>query len=186
MNIVQIIAPIKEPLTLEDAKNFMHILEDDEDTLIETFISSAREYAENYTNRQFEKATYELYINTFIQDMKMPKNPISSIEKIEFMDIDGNYEELEKEFYYLYGENDIFKIHFESFKPHKTHKQAVKITFIAGYDEVPKSILQALKIYVATLYENREQYVIDFNSRTNVTEVPIVQKMLSMYRVQPI
>ena len=52
MNLVQKVAPLSEPLSLEDAKTFMHILENDEDTLIESFISGAREYAENYTNRQ--------------------------------------------------------------------------------------------------------------------------------------
>jgi hypothetical protein len=34
MNLVQKVAPISEPLSVEDAKTFMHILENDEDTLI--------------------------------------------------------------------------------------------------------------------------------------------------------
>ena len=92
MNYTQIVAPTSEPLTLEDAKTFMRILEDDDDALITSMIVGAREFAENYTNRQFVEATYELITNRFILDMKLRHNPIKSISKIEYMDENGDYQ----------------------------------------------------------------------------------------------
>jgi uncharacterized phiE125 gp8 family phage protein len=184
MYLVQTVAPINEPVSLDEAKKFMRILENDDDTLIESMIIGAREYAENYTNRQLMTATYELYLSDFIQDFKMPKNPIQSITSIEYMDEDGNYQVLDSSLYYLYGDNDISKIHFEDFEDHKEHKKAIKITFVAGYTTVPSSIIAYIKVLVSTMYENREQYIIGVSAETNAN--PMINKLLDMYRVQPI
>lgn len=184
MDYTQTVAPTDEPLLLADAKTFMHILETDEDTLIESMIVSAREYAENYTNLQFEEATYELINSVFVQDMKLPKNPIKSISKIEYMDTDGSYQILSTDSYYIYGENGISRIHFTDLPSIKDDKRAVKITFISGYTTVPSSIVSYIKVLVSTIYENREQYIIGVSIETMAN--PMMIKMLDMYRVTPI
>lgn len=184
MNIVQTVAPTQEPITLDEAKLFMHILEDDENTLIETMIAAAREYAENYTNRQLELATFELTTDCFIQDFTLPKTPVQSITKIEYMDTDGNYQILDSADYYLYYENEIAKIYFESIPSYKMHKQALKITFTAGYTTTPKSIKTYMKMLVSTMYENREAYVI--GARVETKANPMLDKMLDFFRVRPI
>ena len=183
MYLVQTVAPANEPLSLEDAKSFMRILESDDDTTIEAMIKSAREYAENYTNRQFEVATYELFTDKFVQDLKLPKNPIKDLTKIEYMDENGDYQILDSSYYYLYGENDIFKVHFDTTVAHKTHKNAIKFTFDSGYDVVPESIVSYIRLDVSTLNEERV-LLTDFKKNKEVYEMFI--KMLDMYRVQPI
>lgn len=42
-----------EPITLAEAKNHLRVMCDDEDTYIETLITAARQYAENYQNRVY-------------------------------------------------------------------------------------------------------------------------------------
>lgn len=188
MNLVQTVAPLSEPLSLEDAKTFMHILEDDEDALIESFISGAREYAENYTNRQLMTATFELTTDRFTQDKQFPKNPVKSVTKIEYMDISGYYQILDPSKYYIYGENDVYKIHYENDVYRniaiKDDKRAVKITFISGYDVVPSGIIAYIRMAVSTMYENRESYVIGVSIDKNAN--PLLDKMLNMFRIQPI
>lgn len=185
MYLVQTVAPISEPITLEEAKDFMRILEADDDALITAMIESAREFAENYTNRQIISATYELYTEWYTQDMVMPKNPIQSITSIEYMDEAGTYQTLDPTLYYLYGENDLYKIHFEEDLPeYKEHKKAIKITFVAGYTTVPSAFASYMKVFVSNLYENREFYVI--GTRVDKMANPLVVKMLDMYRVQPL
>jgi len=184
MNVVQIVAPTSEPITLDEAKLAMRVLEDFDDTLINTMIADAREYAEDYTNRQFMPATFELYTDKFVQDMKMRKNPIKSIEKIEYMDENGNYQILGTDNYYLYGDNDIYRIHFEKIVPHKKHKEAIKITFVAGYDKVPNQIVAFIRALTGTTYEKRELYSegIPINTFAN----PMMHNMINMYRIQPL
>ena len=185
MYLVQTVAPLSEPITLEQAKDFMRILESDEDAIITAMIVSAREFAENYTNRQIMSATYELYNSHYIQDMVMPKNPIQSVTKVEYMDETGVYQTLDAGLYYLYGENDVFKLRLEEDLPeYKEHKNAIKITFTAGYTTVPQSFLSYMKVFVSNIYENREFYVV--GAKVDSMANPLVVKMLDMYRVQPL
>ena len=184
MQLVQTVPPTSEPITLDEAKTFLRILEDDDNATITSMIKSAREYAENYTNRQFEIATYELLAERFVQDIKLPKNPIKTLTSIEYMDENGDYQVLDSSFYYLYGEDDIFKFHFDETISHKTHKQAIKYTFVSGYDVVPESIIAYMNILISTLYENRELYIIGVS--VDKLANPMALKLLDMYRVQPI
>lgn len=184
MYLVQTVAPIQEPVSLEEAKDFMRILENDDDASILSMIKSATSYAENFTNRQFEQATYELFAEHWTQDICLPKNPIKTLDKIEYMDNNGVYQILDSANYYLYGEYDIFKVHFDKTESHKCHKNAIKYTFVSGYDAVPEEIKSFILVLVSTLYENRELYVIGASIETEAN--PIAMRMLKMYRVQPI
>ena len=192
MYLVQKVAPINDLLSLDEAKSFMRILDNDSDSDIQAIIKSCIEYVENYTNRQFITATYELYTETFIKNMRLPKNPIQSITSIEYLDEDGVYQTLSTDYYYIYGENGVSKIYFQDTLPtHKEHKNAIRITFIAGYGDdstsVPESIKSCVKVLVSTLYENREHYVVGFTSVSIETEAnPIIDKMLCMYKVREV
>jgi len=184
MNLVQTIAPDNEPLSLDDAKTFMHILEDDEDELITSMTVGAREYAENYTNRQFEIATYELITDRLFQGLTIPKSPVTEIVSVEYMDSDGVYQTLSTDDYYSYVDYGATKLEFSSFPSYKDDKRAIKITFKAGYTTVPSSIVSYLKVLVSTMYENREQYVLGVSIETMAN--PAIHKMLDMYKVQSV
>ena len=184
MNLVQTVAPTSEPLSLADAKTFMHILEVDEDTLITSMIVSAREYAESYTNRQFEIATWELITDRMYSGLTIDKSTVTEISSIEYMDSDGVYQTLSTDDYYLYFEHGAAKLHFESIPSYKSDKRAIKITFKAGYTTVPSSIVSYLKVLVSTIYENREQYIVGVSIETMAN--PAIHKMLNMYKVQTI
>lgn len=184
MNLTQTVEPTSEPLLLDDAKTFMHILETDEDAIIESMIISAREYAENYTNRQFEIATYELITDRIYSGFAIPKSPVIEISSIEYMDTLGVYQTMDTANYYSYGENGATKLNFETIPEFKNDKRAFKITFKAGYASVPSSIVSFLKVMVSTLYENREQYVVGVNINTLAN--PLMLKMIDMYKVQTV
>jgi len=184
MNLVQTVAPAAEPLLLADAKTFMHILENDEDALITSMIVSAREYAENYTNRQFEIATWELITEDIYCGLTIPKSTVTEIVKIEYMDSDEAYQELSTDDYYLYFEYGAAKLEFSSIPSYKDDKRAIKITFKAGYTSVPSSIVSYLKTLVSTMYENRELYILGISIETYAN--PMIHKMLDMYKVKTI
>lgn len=181
MQLTQTVAPTAEPISLDEAKLFMHIIEDDEDTLIEDMIKTATEYCENFTNRQLEVATFELINERVWCGFKLPKNPVKSIEKIEYMDLDGNYQTMSADDYYLYSNYGIGYIHLNKIPNYKQDKRAFKITFISGYDVVPFSIKSYMKNAVSTMYENRESYVIGASINTNAN--PLLDKILAKYRI---
>lgn len=184
MNLVQTVAPTSEPITLAEAKLFMKIIEDDEDTLIESMIVSAREYVENYTNRQIMTATFELTNEIIFSGMALPKSPLTSVSKIEYMDENGAYQTMSSSDYYVYAEYGIHKLSVTTMPAYKCDKRAFKITFTAGYATVPDTIKSYMKILVSTLYENREHYTVGVRVDTNSN--PMIDKMLDMFRVKPI
>jgi hypothetical protein len=84
----------------------------------------------------------------------------------------------------LYFDNGIGRLHFEDLPNYKDDKRAVKITFVSGYTTVPTSIVSFLKVFVSTIYENREFYVIGVS--VDKFANPIMVQMLNFYRVQPL
>ena len=180
MQLIQTVAPAQEPITLDEAKAFIRILDDEDDLLIGTLISAVREHVENVTNRQLGSATFELYASDFIT--KLPKNPVASISKIEYMDENGSYTELDNTTYYLYEHNGIGCINYSDIPTVKDHKKAVKITFVSGYASVPEAIKAYMKVKISTLYENREEFVIGASIAEFGNE--FVENLLSSYKVR--
>ena len=158
MYLKQTVAPTSEPITLDEAKAFLRVLDSDSDELINSLIVAVREYVENITNRQLLPATFEAYDANIIY--KLPKNPIRSIEKIELLGDDGVYSEFDSSLYYLFGELGIGYVGYKTLPELIEHPEAFKITFTSGYDIVPEAIKQYMKVKIATLFENREEFVV--------------------------
>ena len=175
------VAPITNTIALEDAKTFLGMLGiDGGDTLITSLIKGATEHVENTTNRQLMSATYELYADSFIT--KLPKNPIQSIEKIEYMDENEVYQVLDSSLYYLYEYLDIGMIEYKNLPVLPTHKKAVKITFVCGYTVVPEPIKAYIRVKIATLYEFREEFV----AGASVSDIGnnLIDNLLSPYKIK--
>lgn len=182
MQLIQTVAPVEEPLSLLEVKEFLRVLDDDSDALINSLIIAVREHIENVTNRQLEVATFEIIASDFIS--KLPKGTINSVLKIEYMDDNGVYKILDSSSYYLYERNGVGYISYSEIPTISDHKQAVKISFTCGYDVVPESIKQYMKVKISTLYENREQFVIgvsiaDFGSK-------FIENLLLPYKIKSI
>lgn len=179
MQIVQTVAPTQKSITVADAKGFLRVLESDDDVLIEEIIDAVEEHTQNILNRQLEVATYELYTDDLIS--KLPKNPIISVDKIEYMDELGTYVELDSTTYYLYERDGIGCISYSVIPNLKEHKKAVKITFTAGYALVPTPIKSYMRVKIANYYENREEYIIGVSS----TEVAsgFIDNLIKPYRI---
>jgi len=100
MQLIQTVPPVQEPVSLDEAKAFLRIIDNDDDTLIGSIITSVAEHTQKSINRQLEVATYELYADDFVS--KLPNSPIKEIVSIEYMDANGTYVTLDPTSYYLY------------------------------------------------------------------------------------
>lgn len=186
--LVQKVAPtaddIESILSLSTAKTFASVIGDYDDETITELIQTAIEEAQEITNRQFAKATYELILTKFTQNLKLPKNPIQEVLKIEYMDKDGVYKVLDPSSYFLHEELEIGVLIFSDLPGVKEHPQAVKITFTCGYsstNKFPFSMKQWLKVRVNTLYEHRENIV----TGTISSKLDHVDAVLDRYRIRP-
>lgn len=142
---------------LETVKDYLRVVDNDSDTTIQMLIDSSLSYAENYTNRQFGLATFELYTEILVDGMALPKNPIKSITKIEYMDESNTYQLLDSSLYYLYEDDGIGKVEIIGDIPnYANHKYAIKITFVAGYDEIPNLLVSWLSYQVSEQFDGTE------------------------------
>lgn len=146
----------KLAITLEQAKAHCFLVEDDhtQDTILTDFILTAQSILENDNAMPycFSQGTYSATFSIEKDRVLLPKSPVVSIVKIE--QINGNTtEELSAENYTLeQGDNYDFVV-LKDFV--RGQDRQIKITFVAGDDNVRLDLKQAVAQLVAHLYEYR-------------------------------
>lgn len=141
---------------LDEVKEFLRVIDADSDALIQREINSAMNFAENHTNRTFATTTFELYLPLLKNGLVIPKNPVQSITKIEYMDESKIYQILNADTYYLYEVDGLAKIDFSEIPNHIENKNAIRITFIAGSLDIPELIKSWLSIRVQEQFDGVE------------------------------
>ena len=134
-----------EPVTLQEAKDYMRISSDSENDLIEELITSARERIEKYTGLSLGLKTLKAYWFYFHIPAEIPYGPITAINSV----VDDNDVALE---YTARG------LQYKTLEAYST--QGLTIEYEAGFTIVPKGLKLAILKQVSTDYENRENYSI--------------------------
>jgi len=84
--------PAIEPVDLGvEVKDHLRVKHTDEDALIESLIATAREWAENFTNRKFVTQTLDVYFDRFPVndgDIVIPFGSLSSVVSVKYYDTD--------------------------------------------------------------------------------------------------
>ena len=156
-------APTSEPIALDEAKEYLRLDIDSEDSYVYGLIVAARKFCENYQNRAYITQTWELSMDDFCEDIvDIPKGKLQSISSIVYTDSDSVATTLSSTKYVYstrgtlgrltpaYGET------WPTFVPYPL--DAVVITFICGYgtaEDVPETIKQAMYLLISHWYENR-------------------------------
>ena len=153
-------APSLEPITLAETKLFLRVDHSDEDALIASLITAARESAESYTRRSFITQTWELsYNDAAPTTIMLPMRPVQNITSIT---IDGN--NISSSLYSLNAAKDAVICETG------LTGDIITITYVTGYGSsttlVPAPIKQALLQHIASLYDDRSQEAIPTISRT--------------------
>lgn len=154
-----ITGPTSLPVTLEEAKAHLRVLHSDEDADIELKLNTAIEKAEEITNRQLGVATYEGYMDAWMPSAKLPKPPFVEVVKVEYVDADGVKKLMPD--YEVDAVQDPSVIYLNNFPSdmRTTGFNNVIITYKCGYEEVPAKVKSWVLLYMATLYEHRENLV---------------------------
>lgn len=187
MSLNQTSAPSVEPISTTEAKSHLRVDTSDDDTLIASYIKSARHYIENYINRQIIQATWVLKRRGFVDELYLPRGPLSSVSSIQYVDADGATQTLAGTVYTVDADSNPGRIvlaYGKSWPTVRDQINNVTITFVAGYGtattDVPEPLRQAMRLLVAHFYETREPYIIG----TILSAVPFaVESLLWQYKV---
>lgn len=189
MGPILITAPTVEPVSVEEAKLHEHVDDAAEDTLIEVYISAAREQCEHILGRSILPQTWEVSLDCFPSgDIELPCPDALSIKGVYYLDVAGDEVTLPTDQYKL----NVRKANKSILKPAKgttwpttaNEEDAVRIQYEAGYEDVPNvpaPIKLWIKMAVGTWYKNREVVV----TGTIVSKIPreFYAGLLDRYRV---
>ncbi len=174
MAIRQLTNPPVEPVTLEEAKLHCRIDVDDDDTIINGLIATAREYCETFSGRAYVQRSLMLTMTHWpsTRQIILPRPPLASVASVVYIDADGNPQTLTAGTDYL-----VDLMHrwgrivlpvaaqwpMEAMQP----GTPIRITYTAGYEtlpgppinytaNVPEYVKTAMKLCIGNWYENRE------------------------------
>ena len=187
-----IAAPVDQLLTLDEIKAHIRVDGAAEDNLITQLLNSAVETAQNYTSRQFMRATYEALYDGLprgFDPLRLPRAPVQEITSLTYhvgstwtstaLDVDT--------LRILAGpEAAIAPALGTSWPQANAGPQAVKVRYVAGYadaDHVPAPIKQAVLLQIGSMYEDRGELIVGTSSGLRSDGIA---RLLSAYRVNEV
>lgn len=182
-------APAAEPVTTAEAKTHMRIDIADEDAYIDTLITAARVYGEQYTHRAFITQTITYVTDSFPtggDPIALPMPDLLTVTSLKYYDTDETQQTWNASNYVVndYELPGQVELATDILWPDITTRfDAVEVIYTAGYGataaDVPSDIKHAIKLLVAHWHENRESVVLTGTPK----EVPVtVDALLAPYR----
>ena len=177
-------APVNEPWTLSDVKNYLKVDTSADDTLITTLISAARQAAESYLNMALITQTVTEKLDRLNSPtLYLSVSPVISVSNFQYADSQNTTQTFASINYVVDTFTKPARLSLAYGKTWPTlygNINDVTITYTAGFGTeasgVPTQIRQAMLMMIADSYDNREDYVKKMPTAS--------QYLLDQYRVQ--
>jgi uncharacterized phiE125 gp8 family phage protein len=204
MPLIQVSAPLTEPVTLAEAKLHLRVDFNDDDSLITALIAAARQAAETLTGRQFVTARWKLIMDSFPGPSLMgvpagmpfslpghaillPKCPVQSVVSIDYLDMASTLQTMPAIDYTVDPACEPARITpvFGRIWPICLPQiGAVSVTFDAGFGDasaVPEGLKSWIKLRVGSLYAHREEVAI--LAKGKLEPLPFIDGLLDPYKI---
>lgn len=157
-----------EPITKAEAKSFARQDDATDDTLIDTLIEAAREWCESFTGRAFIKQTWTQIIDwSFPGVIQLPYAPLTSVSSITYIDTAGTSQTLASSEYTVDIQKEpgrVYEAWTKTWPTTRFIRQAVTVTYLAGYgnaaSDVPVPLKTAVRQLVLHWYDQREPILV--------------------------
>jgi hypothetical protein len=184
VGLVLITPPATEPITLADAKLHLRVDSGAEDSLINTLITTARDYVETFCDRSLLAQTWQYAMDDFqnyplrrpgvnltkgdayYPPLHLPRSPAIAVTGITYLDSTGTRVTLAPASYYVDVTNpfdgNVSPAYGGSWPLVQIMPGSVQITYTSGFASaalVPAKILQAMRLLLTHWYENRGAFV---------------------------
>ena len=181
--------PATEPVTLAEAKEHLRVDFTEDDSLISSLISAARQFVERGTGRALVSRIVRANYTEWAQEIILPLNPVTAISSVKYRDSDGVLQTLPLADYQLDNQALPARIKpaYGISWPAARHGDydAVQVEFAAGYGdmgEIPGDLRHAVLFMVAHFYELREPVIVAGN--IDVQTIPFAaDALMDSYRV---
>ncbi len=154
---------IIEPLALADVKNYLHVVDDDDDALITSMIKAARKRFEHESYRSACSKTFVAYFDGFSGDIKLEKPPVQSIVEFKYLDEDSTWQDVDSTIYrteLIEDSGTIVKLSGYTWPTDVLSGiNTVKVEYVAGYLSqavFPENAKLWMLVVIGGMYENRQ------------------------------
>lgn len=171
--------PTTLPVSLADAKSWLNIGFEDDDSLLVTMIESVASMIEgpNGYGIALTAQQYDLYFDAFSYEFEIPIHPVVSVESISYES--SGSQTLSSSFYEV--DTILGRIRLadgQSWPAVDLVYNPVKIRVNVGYTSLPKNLQAAVALMLGYRYENRENI-----SAIDLKEIPMGARfILEQYR----
>lgn len=174
MTLTLVTAPSTEPFELAEAKAFLRVDVDDENTYISALITAARVHCENFTHRAFVTQAWDYKLDGFPCDggaIWLPKAPLlagspGTAPVVTYTDSDGATQTFSSSLYTVDAPTGpharmgrLFLNYGEQWPATRAIENAVQVRYSAGYGAaaaVPEPLKVAMKMLIGHWYATRE------------------------------
>ena len=163
--------PVNEPVSLVEAKAYLRVDNTDEDTLIGTLITAARQWVESYLDRALILRQLVLRLDTFPVEIELPQPPLSSAGTTTAISLTytletGTTATLSSSEYRIDRTSTpgVLRQNYSGSWPgHLNDYNSIAVTYWAGYGsdegDIPPAIKNAILLMGGHLFENRSAVV---------------------------
>ena len=154
--------PTDMAITLDEARLFLRVEYTDDDELITSMVKCATVVAQAFINQQITECQYALALSSFQKEVSL-LSPVKTIDSVKYYDTTNTLQTLDGSNYYLMDFGLPNKLIFTEGVSLDTYNRpdAIQITFTSGMTTVPSDIIQWVRIRIASMYQFREQFVVD-------------------------
>ena len=184
LELVISVPPASYPVTLEHVMEYAAGVGACERALFERLVASATESVEAMTGLSIASKTLKARWESVYCVAALPAPPVVNILEVNRIEVDGSFTLLAQGTDYLIKGMEKVEIHLGTrYSLSGANPSTIEVEYEAGYageSAIPAPIRQAIAMLVATLYENRE----DFVTGTIARELPWnVQRLVAPYAV---
>lgn len=174
MNYKVITGPEAEPLSTEQAKNWLKVDSSADDALIGTLITAARQACEEYLGIRLMSQTVEEVHDDFptahhlynpYAEIRLRLGPVQSVTSVKYYDVNGTQQTWATGNYLVndYGTvASITPVADGTYPVVQDRQAAITIRYVVGYSasgDVPDTITTAMRLMIGQWYDNREDSV---------------------------
>lgn len=180
MPLILLAGPQEEPIALAQAKLFLRVDHDDEDSLIEALVKAARLHVEDATGRRLMAQSWRIVLDEWpAGPVRVPLYPVMAIAAARLRAADGHSEEIAVDDAVIDAVRG--EIRLMERPPPRRPFAGIEIDVEVGHaepDEVPDTLLQATRMILAHWYEHRS------SARTDIALPAGVTTLLASQRVR--
>ena len=162
MAAILIEPPAGEPLTLNEAKNYLRVGHDADDALIQSMIAAARVQVEAHTRRALLTQTWRIVLDRWpaLASIPSPVSPLREVIGGRVRDESGDAQEMDPDIFIANTASSPGMVGFDAgrvIQPVRTIA-AIEIDIEAGYglaSDVPAPLVRAIRLLLARAYEYR-------------------------------